>query len=96
MLAQALAKESGVTFINLRYSTFEDKMYGETSKSIQALFSLAEKLAPTIIFIDEIDGLLGRRSEVDSTISLKLKVLRAHRKSLPLLTHGPNTSDLCC
>ena len=41
-------------FINLNVSTLTDKWYGETPKLVTALFSLAAKVQPTIIFIDEI------------------------------------------
>jgi ATP-dependent 26S proteasome regulatory subunit len=48
MLAKALAHESGACFINLHIST-------------RAVFSLARKLQPSIVFIDEIDAVLGQR-----------------------------------
>ncbi|XP_054777752.1 peroxisomal ATPase PEX6-like isoform X2 [Prosopis cineraria] len=62
MLAKAIAKEAGASFINVSMSTIMSMWYGEAEKNIRALFSLAAKVSPTIIFIDEVDSLLGRRS----------------------------------
>ncbi len=39
-----------------------DKFVGESEKNIVSLFAVAKKLAPTVIFVDEIDGLLRARS----------------------------------
>lgn len=61
MLAKALAHESGACFINLHISTLTEKWYGDSNKLVNAVFSLARKLAPTIVFIDEIDAVLGQR-----------------------------------
>ena len=61
MLAKALAHESGATFINLHISTLTEKWYGDSNKLVNAVFSLARKLEPTIVFIDEIDAVLGTR-----------------------------------
>ncbi|GLJ47457.1 hypothetical protein SUGI_1001560 [Cryptomeria japonica] len=36
-------------------------MFGENEKSIRAIFSLASKISPCVIFINEVDSLLGRR-----------------------------------
>jgi SpoVK/Ycf46/Vps4 family AAA+-type ATPase len=61
MLAKALARESGASFINLHISTLTEKWYGDSNKLVRAVFSLARKMEPAIIFIDEIDALLGTR-----------------------------------
>lgn len=61
MLAKALAHESGACFINLHISTLTEKWYGDSNKMVAAVFSLARKLQPTIVFIDEIDAVLGQR-----------------------------------
>ena len=61
MIAKALARESGAAFINLHISTLTEKWYGDSNKMVRAVFSLAQKVEPAIIFIDEIDAVLGTR-----------------------------------
>lgn len=61
MLAKALAHESGACFINLHISTLTEKWYGDSNKLVNAVFSLARKLQPSIVFIDEVDAVLGTR-----------------------------------
>ncbi len=61
MLAKAVAHESGANFINLHISTLTEKWYGDSNKLVRAVFSLATKLQPAIIFIDEIDAVFGTR-----------------------------------
>jgi len=73
MLAKALARESGATFINLHVSTLTDKWFGESNKLVAGLFSLARKLEPSIIFIDEIDAFLRERRSTDHELTGMMK-----------------------
>lgn len=58
MLAQAVAKESNARFINLNISSLTSKWYGESNKLSKAVFTLAQKISPTVVFIDELDTFL--------------------------------------
>ena len=63
MLAKAIANEAGASFINLSMSTITSKWFGEDEKNVRAVFTLASKISPTIIFVDEVDSMLGLRGE---------------------------------
>jgi SpoVK/Ycf46/Vps4 family AAA+-type ATPase len=87
LLAKALAKESGACFINVRSSTLQSKWFGDAQKLVSAVFTLAWKLQPSIIFIDEIDSFLGTRksSEHEATSTMKTEFMT--------LWDGFNTDD---
>jgi ATPase family AAA domain-containing protein 1 len=65
LTARAIAKECSATFLHINSSTLLDKWLGESDKLVTGLFTLARKLAPTIIFIDEIDSILRSRGSFD-------------------------------
>ncbi|KAK2845318.1 hypothetical protein Q7C36_010172 [Tachysurus vachellii] len=89
LIAKAAAKTSGCRFINLQVSTLTDKWYGESEKLTAAVFSLAVKLQPCIIFIDEIDSFLRCRSSLDHEATA---IMKAQFMSLwDGLETGPDT-----
>ena len=63
LLAKAVANESDANFILLNGSEVMSKFYGESEKKIRDIFEEAEKSAPTIIFIDELDAVAPKREE---------------------------------
>lgn len=73
LIAKATAKEAGMRFINLDIAMLTDKWYGESQKLASAVFSLATKLQPCIVFIDEIDSFLRSRSANDHEATAMMK-----------------------
>ncbi|CCF58246.1 hypothetical protein KAFR_0E00920 [Kazachstania africana CBS 2517] len=73
MIAKAVATESKSTFFCISASSLLSKYLGESEKSVRALFYVAKKMAPSIIFIDEIDSLLGNRSDGENEASRRVK-----------------------
>lgn len=73
MLAKALAKESGANFLALSPSSLLSKWLGETEQLARAVFSLAHRVQPTVIFVDEVDGLFRERSASEHEAHKNLK-----------------------
>ena len=61
LLAKAVARESEANFISIKSSDLLSKWFGESEQQIARLFARARQVAPTIIFIDEIDSLAPAR-----------------------------------
>ncbi len=57
MLAKAIANESDANFISAKGSDLLSKWYGESEKRIDEVFSRAKQVAPSVIFLDELDAL---------------------------------------
>ena len=62
LLAKAVAKESGATVLEVSGSDIYDMYVGEGEKNVRALFSLARKLSPCVVFVDEADAIFGSRN----------------------------------
>ncbi|KAJ3540582.1 hypothetical protein NM208_g5004 [Fusarium decemcellulare] len=60
-LTRAIAKESGAAMLSVDTASLVSKYVGETEKFISAAFSLASKLSPCVLFIDEADALFYDR-----------------------------------
>jgi cell division protease FtsH len=66
LLAKATAGEAGVQFFNLSGAEFVEMFVGVGASRVRDLFQQAKRSAPSIIFIDEIDAIGGRRAGVGS------------------------------
>lgn len=73
LLAKAIAKEANLRFLVLPLSLILDKWVGETEKYLEALFTLARKIKPCVVFIDEIDALTRKRNPLDRDWNLTMK-----------------------
>ncbi len=61
LLAKAVAREAEANFIATKSSDLLSKWYGESEQQITRLFARARQVAPTVIFIDELDSLVPAR-----------------------------------
>jgi len=87
-LARAVAGEAGVPFFALTGSSVFNKWAGESERAIRELFSAARRLAPSIIFFDEIDSLGGRRGGGDEGSSWREGVLNELLAQMDGFTRG--------
>ena len=61
LMAKAVAREANANFIATKSSDLLSKWYGESEQQVSRLFARARQVAPTVIFIDEIDSLVPAR-----------------------------------
>ncbi|MFX0085355.1 MAG: CDC48 family AAA ATPase [Candidatus Hodarchaeota archaeon] len=72
LLAKAVANESGVNFVSIAGPEIMSKFYGESEQRIREIFQQAEKEAPSIIFIDELDSIAVKREEVTGEVERRV------------------------
>ncbi|MGC9310558.1 MAG: CDC48 family AAA ATPase, partial [Candidatus Aenigmatarchaeota archaeon] len=72
LLAKAVANESGANFISIAGPEIMSKYYGQSEENLRKKFDDAEKNAPSIIFIDEIDAIAPKREEVTNEVERRV------------------------
>lgn len=102
LIARAVANETGATFYIINGPEIMSKLAGESESNLRKVFVEAEKNAPSIIFIDEIDSIAPKRDktqgEVERRIVSQLLTLMDGLKSrahviVMAATNRPNTID---
>lgn len=72
LLAKAVANEAGAHFISLAGPEIMSKWYGQSEENLRKVFEEAQKNAPAIIFIDEIDAIAPKREEVTGEVERRV------------------------
>jgi transitional endoplasmic reticulum ATPase len=72
LIAKAVANESGATFISIQGPEIMNKFYGQSEENLRNKFEDAEKNAPSIIFIDELDSIAPKRSDVHGEVERRV------------------------
>ena len=72
LIAKAVANESGASFYTINGPEIMSKFYGQSEENLRKVFQEAEKNAPSIIFIDEIDAIAPKRSEVHGEVERRV------------------------
>ena len=74
-LANKISDQIGFTFLHISPDMIENKFYGEGIKKLRAVFTLAKKIAPTVVFFYEIDGFMSARSSMDQSHTNTMKTI---------------------
>ncbi|MDI6902198.1 MAG: CDC48 family AAA ATPase [Methanocellales archaeon] len=72
MIAKAVANETDAYFIPISGPEIMSKFYGESEKQLRDIFDEAEKCAPSIIFLDELDAIAPKREEVTGEVERRV------------------------
>ena len=72
LLAKAIANETNANFYSLGGPEIMSKFYGESEERLRSIFHDADKNAPSIIFIDEIDSIASKREEVIGEVDKRI------------------------
>jgi len=72
LLARAVANESDANFFSINGPEIMSKFYGESEARLREMFQQAEKNAPAIIFIDELDSVAPKREEVTGEVERRV------------------------
>lgn len=72
LIAKAVASESGAHFTDIAGPEIMSKWYGESEARLREVFEQAEKNAPSIVFIDELDAIAPKREEVTGEVERRV------------------------
>ncbi len=72
LIAKAVANESGANFTSIAGPEVMSKWYGESEARLRQIFEQAEKNAPSIVFIDELDAVAPKREEVTGEVERRV------------------------
>jgi len=75
LLVKAVANESSVNFISVKGPSLISKYVGESERAIREVFKKAKQASPTILFFDEIDSIVPRRSSASTDSHVKERVI---------------------
>jgi transitional endoplasmic reticulum ATPase len=72
LIARAVAAETNAAFFVINGPEIINKFYGESESRLRGVFQEAQRRAPSIIFIDELDALAPRRSEMGGEVERRI------------------------
>jgi transitional endoplasmic reticulum ATPase len=72
LIAKAVANEAGANFISIQGPEIISKYYGQSEEKLREKFEEAEKGAPSIVFIDEIDSIAPKREDVHGEVERRV------------------------
>ena len=72
LLAKAVANETNANFYTIGGPEIMSKYYGESEERLRNVFQEAQKNAPSIIFIDELDSIAPKREEVSGEVERRI------------------------
>jgi len=72
LIARAVANEAGANFYSIQGPEIMSKFYGQSEERLREIFAEAEKNAPSVIFIDELDSIAPRRDEVQGEVERRV------------------------
>ena len=72
LIAKAVANESGANFYTINGPEIMSKFYGQSEENLRKVFEEAQKNAPSIVFLDEIDAIAPKRSEVHGEVERRV------------------------
>jgi transitional endoplasmic reticulum ATPase len=72
LIARAVASEAGASFFSIQGPEIMSKYYGQSEEKLREIFDQAEKSAPSVIFIDELDSIAPKRDEVQGEVERRV------------------------